>query len=96
MFRSAEEEPDNIAFHPKVYPINKYPPAGLLSIGPCVDFGIEGDEPLFISLPFFNQAADELKTAVVFEGLTEPNLTTRAHIDPVRPATIPSYTQSLL
>ncbi|KAL5106083.1 Platelet glycoprotein 4 [Taenia crassiceps] len=82
VFRSADEEPDNVAFHPKVYPIDKYPPTGLLSLSPCIDFGIAGDEPLFVSLPFFNQAADELQDAVIFEGPTEPNLTIHAHIEP--------------
>ncbi|KAH9281923.1 Lysosome membrane protein 2 [Echinococcus granulosus] len=81
VFLSADEEPDNAAFHPKVYPTKKYPPTGLLSISPCVDFGISGDEPLFISLPFFNQAADAVKDAVVFEGPTEPNLMSHLHID---------------
>ncbi|EUB55254.1 Platelet glycoprotein [Echinococcus granulosus] len=88
VFVSADEEPDNVAFHPKVYPTNQYPPTGLLSLSPCVDFGIAGDEPLFISLPYFNQAAVEVKEAVDFEGPTEPNLTSHLHIDPVRPATI--------
>ncbi|EUB61850.1 Platelet glycoprotein 4 [Echinococcus granulosus] len=83
VFLSADEEPDNAAFHPKVYPTKKYPPTGLLSISPCVDFGISGDEPLFISLPFFNQAADAVKDAVVFEGPTEPNLMSHLHIDSV-------------
>ncbi|VDK36987.1 unnamed protein product [Taenia asiatica] len=82
VFHSADEEPDNAAFHLKVYPIDKYPPNGLLSISPCVDFGIAGDEPLFISLPFFNQATDEVKNAVIFEDPTEPNLIPRARIDP--------------
>ncbi|CUT99480.1 CD36 class B scavenger receptor [Echinococcus multilocularis] len=82
IFVSADEEPENVAFHPKVYPTNQYPPTGLLSLSPCVDFGIAGDEPLFISLPYFNQATVEVKEAVDFEGPTEPNLTSHLHIDP--------------
>ncbi|VDM30275.1 unnamed protein product [Hydatigera taeniaeformis] len=82
VFLSADEDPDNAAFHAHVYPTNKYPPTGLLSISPCVDFGIEGDEPLFISLPFFNQAADEVKDSVAFDGLIEPHLTSQVHVDP--------------
>ncbi|KAL5960621.1 Lysosome membrane protein 2 [Taenia solium] len=82
VFHSADEEPENAAFHLKVYPTDKYPPTGLLSMSPCVDFGIAGDEPLFISLPFFNQAAAEVKDAVIFDGPTEPNLIPSARIDP--------------
>lgn len=82
-FYSSEKEPDNAAFHVNVYPTDKHPPSGLWSMSPCLQFGVEGSAPLFVSQPFFGEAADEVKDGVIFEGDIEPNLKIHLHIDPV-------------
>lgn len=83
-FLSAYKEPDNKAFHVMMEPEKKYPPSGLWTMSPCLETEAKGDEPLYMSLPFFYLGDDYLKNSVIFEGDIEDSLIPSFSVEPVR------------
>lgn len=81
---SAEENPDNAAFHLLLYPTNKYPPSGLWTISPCVGFKLSDNLPLLVSMPYFNLADDDVKDAIIIEDPFYSDMVPYFNVDPVR------------
>uniref|UniRef100_A0A5K3FV67 Secreted protein n=1 Tax=Mesocestoides corti TaxID=53468 RepID=A0A5K3FV67_MESCO len=81
-FESADGRPENAGFHNQSYPGDRYPPSGLWSLGPCILPSVSGNKPLYVSLPYFNKAADEVRDAIIFEDGIEPGAISQLKVDP--------------
>ncbi|KAM7536562.1 hypothetical protein Aperf_G00000084844 [Anoplocephala perfoliata] len=81
-FLSVYEEPANKAFHVMNEMEEKYPPSGLWSMSPCMEIGAKGNEPIYMSLPFFYLGDDRLKNSVTFEGDIKEGLIPSFSVEP--------------
>ncbi|VDN18074.1 unnamed protein product [Dibothriocephalus latus] len=80
-FHSARDYPPNADFHVNETLGPKPPPAGVFDISNCI-FKKKRRVPLFLSLPYFNKAAVEVRDKINFIGEPKQDLEFTLNVEP--------------